>query len=66
MQDQSETLEPFLTKDEAAALLGVSPSTVRRWIKKGDLVATRIGAGIVRISPSDLRRFIAKTSEVEA
>ena len=33
----------FLTLDEAAAKLKVSPRTVRRWIKQGDLAAIKIG-----------------------
>jgi excisionase family DNA binding protein len=48
----------FFTINEVAELLVVSPRTVRRWIKGGDLVAHRFGTA-VRIAESDLKAFIA-------
>ena len=39
---------------EAAALLKVSPSTVRRWIKTGKLLAQRVGPKTIRINQEDL------------
>ncbi len=35
--------EDYLTVTEAAALLRVAPSTIRRWIREGDLPAYRLG-----------------------
>jgi excisionase family DNA binding protein len=37
----------------------VSVRTVRRWIKRGDLVAHRFGTA-VRIAESDLKAFLAQ------
>ena len=39
--------------------LGVSTRTVRRWIKRGDLVAHHFGTA-VRIAEADLKAFIAR------
>ncbi len=41
-----------------AEALDISPRTVRRWIKNGDLIATRV-RGVVRIADNDLRAFLA-------
>ncbi len=47
---------------ETAKLLKVSPRTVRRWIKKGDLKVHRFGRQI-RITDSDLVTFIHQCRE---
>lgn len=47
----------FLTVDESAALAKVSPSTVRRWIRTGQVAADRAGR-IVRIRRADLDVFL--------
>lgn len=36
-----EKIDDFLTVSQAAALLGVSPSTLRNWDRMGKLKATR-------------------------
>jgi excisionase family DNA binding protein len=48
-----------LSLPEAAAELAVSQSTIRRWIKTGDLPARKVGlgGGRFRISRDDLDRF---------
>ena len=50
--------EEFLTVAEAAMLLRVAPSTVRRWIRQGDVLAHRIGSRRVALRRSDLARLI--------
>jgi excisionase family DNA binding protein len=47
----------FFTIPEVAECLNVSTRTVRRWIKRGELIAHRLG-GVVRIAESDLRAFL--------
>lgn len=43
-----------LSINEAAELLGIDRETVRRWIARGELRATRYGARVIRIDPADL------------
>jgi excisionase family DNA binding protein len=50
--------EDFLTVAEAATLLRVAPSTVRRWIREGDVSAHRIGRRRVALRRADLARLI--------
>ena len=47
--------ELFLTLEDIAERLKVSVSTVRRWVKSGDLKAIKVGnRGQYRISAEDL------------
>ena len=50
--------EEFLTVAEAATLLRVAPSTVRRWIREGDVPAHRIGRRRVALRRADLASLI--------
>ena len=50
--------EDFVTVAEAATLLRVAPSTVRRWIREGDVPAHRIGRRRVALRRADLARLI--------
>jgi excisionase family DNA binding protein len=50
--------EDFVTVAEAARLLRVAPSTVRRWIRQGDVLAHRIGRRRVALRRADLARLI--------
>lgn len=43
---------------EAAAILAVSPKTVRRYIAAGDLDAVRLGRRTIRIKTESLDRLI--------
>lgn len=47
----------WLTVDEAAARLRVSPRTMRKWAQTGVIGAWKAGRDW-RISPDDLQRFI--------
>ena len=50
--------EEYLTVAEAAKLLRVAPSTIRRWIRAGDVPAHRIGRRRVALRRADLARLI--------
>jgi len=43
---------------EAAARVGVSTKTVRRWIASGQLAGYRIGPRLLRIDPDDVDRML--------
>jgi excisionase family DNA binding protein len=51
----------WLSPAEAAEMLQVDRSTVRRWINAGELPAirTRPGGGQFRLDPADVERFAA-------
>jgi excisionase family DNA binding protein len=48
----------LLTLEQAAARLGVSIDTVRRWVRSGRLTAIRIGPRTTRIDPRDLEDLV--------
>jgi excisionase family DNA binding protein len=50
--------EEYVTVAEVATLLRVAPSTVRRWIREGDVPAHRIGRRRVALRRADLARLI--------
>jgi excisionase family DNA binding protein len=50
--------EEYLTVAEAATLLRVAPSTIRRWIRQGDVPAHRIGHRRVALKRDDLSNLI--------
>ncbi|WP_417463164.1 helix-turn-helix domain-containing protein [Kordiimonas sp.] len=53
----------FLTVKEVADLWRISRKTVRRWIKSGDLPATRMGRDW-RIARSDLKRLATERGNI--
>lgn len=59
--DLSDIDDRLLRLDEAAALLRVTPRTVRRLIVAGALPRVRIGRA-ARVRLSDMRRLIAEGS----
>jgi excisionase family DNA binding protein len=50
--------EDYLPVAEAATRLRVSPSTIRRWIREGDLPAYRLGRRRVGLKRDDLDRLV--------
>ena len=47
------------TPTEVAHQLGVDVESVRRWIRRGWLRATKLGHKTIRIAPADLNAFLA-------
>lgn len=52
----------LVTVDEAASLLKVDRSTIRRWIREGSLPAYRVGPRRVRIKRADLSTTLSPFS----
>lgn len=48
----------FFTTDEVAALLKVDPESVRRYVRRGDLRAVKLGGKFIRVDKADLDKFI--------
>jgi excisionase family DNA binding protein len=57
MKSEHSKLRKLFTIEEIAECLGVCTRTVRRWIKKGLLVAHRFN-GLVRIPEADFQAFL--------
>jgi len=56
--DSGVQIQHLLDVKEAAKTCNVSPYTVRSWIRKGILQATKLGR-LVRIEQSEIQRLIA-------
>jgi excisionase family DNA binding protein len=59
--DPQEVADPWLTVAEIAEELRVNPATVRLWVSKGTLAATRAGRRKLLIRRSDLDRMLEVT-----
>jgi excisionase family DNA binding protein len=62
LPDERETADPWLTLAEIAEELRVNPSTVRLWVTKGQLKASRAGVRKWIVRRSDLERMLAATN----
>ena len=59
----TEMTERFdvLTVKEAAALARVSPATIRRWCRRGNLSAFQVGrSATIRIPGQELRKLVSR------
>ena len=54
----AEQIQPLMDVNKSAEVFRVSPYTVRSWIRKGVLRATKLGR-LVRIEPREVQRLIA-------
>lgn len=50
--------DKYYTTEEIAELLKVTPESVRRWVRSGQLVSVKLGGKFIRVSQEDLDRFI--------
>lgn len=48
----------LMTITQTAAILGVNPFTIRRWIKNGKLEAMRIGEKLLKIKAETIAKFL--------
>ncbi|MEN6605928.1 MAG: helix-turn-helix domain-containing protein [Bryobacteraceae bacterium] len=53
-----------LSLQEVSSLLDVSVKTLRRWYKKGDLHATRLGPKLLRVPLDEVRRLRKRREEL--
>ena len=63
MREHPQYTEQYLTVANVARQLGVSPWTVRDWIKDGKLAAYKVGRSVkspVRIKASDIDALLVK------
>jgi len=61
-EEEREAADPWLTLAEIAAELRVNPATVRQWVSKGQLQASRAGVRKWIVRRSDLERMLAETN----
>jgi excisionase family DNA binding protein len=61
----AETDDPLLTVAEIAAELRLNPATIRLWISKGALPATRAGRRKLLVRRSDLDRMLELTQRTD-
>src|SRR5215208_3152238 len=57
--DADDSTSSYLSLRQASALLGVHPSTLRRWADAGELPVTITPGGHRRFARTDLLRFTA-------
>ncbi|MGO9510335.1 MAG: excisionase family DNA-binding protein [Mycobacterium sp.] len=50
-----------ITVAEAAAMFGVAPITIRRYIAAGKLTAFRVGPRLIRLDPDQVARELLGT-----
>src|SRR5947209_8012996 len=60
--EPSENDDPWLTPAEIATELRVNAATIRLWISKGMLPATRVGRRKLFVRRSDVLRLLAENS----
>jgi len=54
----------FYSPKEVAIVIGVTPATVRSWVRKGMMKSVRIGKqGTIRIPVSEIEKFLLNDSK---
>jgi excisionase family DNA binding protein len=57
--------EPFLTSEQVAEALSVTPQTIRNWIRRGTLPAEKYGH-VFRVRREDFEAFVGARSASES
>ena len=52
--------KPLLSRDEVAGVLGVSPATVGRLVRAGELESVKVGPRLVRIKAESLKAYLSR------
>lgn len=58
--------EKLLSPEQVAEQLGVTPNTVRTWLRDGSLKGIKLGKKIWRIKESELLDFINRETKIES
>lgn len=61
----SPSPDEYMTLAEAAAALGISPRTLRRWVREERLAIEVIGSGEPRLRRADVMRLAVRPDEHE-
>ena len=61
-EEERDAADPWLTLAEIADELRVNPATVRQWVTKGQLKASRAGVRKWIVRRSELERMLAATN----
>jgi excisionase family DNA binding protein len=56
-EDKRVAMDDLLTAEQAAAILQLSPKTIKDWLRAGKLTGCKIGR-LWRVKPADLEAFI--------
>jgi excisionase family DNA binding protein len=64
-EEERDAADPWLTLAEIAEELRVNPATVRQWVTKGQLKASRAGVRKWIVRRSELERMLAATNVTE-
>ncbi len=57
-------MSQLLTPEEAAKRLQVSHSTIKRWLRNGDLKGVKPGGKVWRVEEEALEQFIADSAKI--
>ena len=57
--------EDLLTPGEVAKMLRVSPDTITRWIRLGQLRAAKLPSGTYRVARKDVEKLLRELQEGE-
>ena len=54
----------WVSPKEAAAMLGLSKQTIRKWCKSGQLESVKLGYNVIRISTASIERFMEQNKQM--
>jgi len=55
----------LLTARQVADLLGMSSETVLRWVRRGEMPATRLPGGVIRFRQDDLEAWLEERATAQ-
>ena len=58
-------MDELLTPEQAAAILQLSPKTIKDWLRAGKLTGCKVGR-VWRVKPADLEAFIQASRRLHA